>query len=28
LRYFAPNLLNRWHRMRKVFAYLTLFGMS
>jgi hypothetical protein len=28
LRYFAPNLLNRMHQMRKVFAYLTLFGMS
>jgi hypothetical protein len=28
LRHYALNLLNRWHRMKKVFAYLTSFGMS
>jgi hypothetical protein len=28
LRYYASNLFNRMHRMRKDFAYLTSFGMS
>jgi hypothetical protein len=28
LRYYALNLLNMMHQMRKVFAFLTSFGMS